>query len=153
MHGLKAAQRLDDLEGIQWATLGILSQAWTERAGRRLEDRPATWPRPPSSDSQATKAAEEAKEFEAALDEAVRRDCVVVVSWTGEADVDLLVEEPSGTVCSLRNPRTTAGGVMLGDSFARTATARAATATAKSTSARRVRRHLPRAASGGSGAR
>src|SRR5262249_6563725 len=41
----------------------------------------------------------------------------VVVSWTGEADVDLLVEEPGGTVCSLRNPRTTSGGVLLGDSY------------------------------------
>ena len=28
MHGLKAAQKLNDVEGIQWATAGILSQAW-----------------------------------------------------------------------------------------------------------------------------
>ena len=28
MHGLKAAQRLNDLDGIQWATVGILSQVW-----------------------------------------------------------------------------------------------------------------------------
>ena len=46
------------------------------------------------------------------------RDVTVSVTWTGEADVDLVVEEPAGTVCSLQNPRTTAGGVMLGDSFA-----------------------------------
>jgi hypothetical protein len=32
--------------------------------------------------------------------------------------VDLLVEEPSGTVCSFRNPRTTSGGVILSDSAA-----------------------------------
>jgi hypothetical protein len=30
----------------------------------------------------------------------------------------MFVEEPSATVCSGRNPRTTAGGVMLGDSYA-----------------------------------
>ena len=29
---------------------------------------------------------------------------MAIVTWTGEADVDLLVEEPSGTLCSLRNP-------------------------------------------------
>ena len=40
----------------------------------------------------------------------------MVVSWTGDADVDVFVEEPSGTICSYRNPRTTSGGVMLGDS-------------------------------------
>jgi hypothetical protein len=40
---------------------------------------------------------------------------VVVVTWIGDGDVDLVVEEPAGTLCSLRNPRTTSGGVMLGD--------------------------------------
>ena len=51
------------------------------------------------------------------MNQALVRDCVVKVTWTGDADVDVLVEEPSGTICSLRNLRTTAGGVMLGDSF------------------------------------
>ena len=41
---------------------------------------------------------------------------VVVVSWSGEADIDLTVEEPGGTVCSARNRRTTGGGVLLGNS-------------------------------------
>jgi hypothetical protein len=40
---------------------------------------------------------------------------LVKVTWTGDADVDLLVEESGGTICSFRNPRTTSGGVMLGD--------------------------------------
>ncbi len=53
------------------------------------------------------------------LDAALVRDCLVKVTWTGDADVDLLVEEPSGTVCSLRDPRTTGGGVMLGDAASR----------------------------------
>lgn len=118
MHGLKAAQRLDDLEGIQWATLGIISRAWTE-------DQVQVWKRGLHAANamlerlRAAKRTEEAERFHAALDEAVRRDCVAVVSWNGDADVDLLVEEPSGTVCSLRNPRSTAGGVMLGDAFSR----------------------------------
>ena len=68
----------------------------------------------------AEKRTKEADEFQAALDEAVARDCVVIVTWTGEGDVDLLVEEPSGTVCSLRNPRTTAGGILLGDAIRQT---------------------------------
>lgn len=37
------------------------------------------------------------------------------MTWTGDADVDLLVEEPGGTVCSLQQPRTTGGGVCTGD--------------------------------------
>jgi hypothetical protein len=56
----------------------------------------------------------------AAVNEARRRDCVAIVRWTGEGDIDILVEEPTGTVCSLRNPRTTAGGVLLGDNIGQT---------------------------------
>jgi hypothetical protein len=33
--------------------------------------------------------------------------------------VDIAIEEPTGAVCSLRNPRTTGGGVLVGDAFAR----------------------------------
>lgn len=114
--GLEAAQRIDNLEGIQWATLGILRQAWTADQAhvwqRGLHAARATLER-----LKAEKRLAEAAAFEKALDEAVRRDVVVCVSWTGDADVDLMVEEPSGTLCSLRTPRTTAGGVMLGDSF------------------------------------
>jgi hypothetical protein len=58
---------------------------------------------------------EAAEQFRAAVERAIARDCSVTVSWTGYADVDVMVEEPSGTVCSLRNLRTTSGGVLLGD--------------------------------------
>lgn len=116
LHGLRVAQRLGDEEGIKWAAVGILSQAWPDEkrdvwlAGygaavdllKRLE---------------AEKRIEERKAFMAQLNDAVRRDLVIEVTWTGDADVDLLVEEPTGTICSFRNPRTTAGGVMLGDTY------------------------------------
>ena len=116
MQGLRVAQRLDDMEGIKWATVGILSQAWPN-------DKLEVWKTGlyAAADAvkrlRAEKRFKEAREFMAALDKAVIRDCVVKVSWTGDADVDLAVEEPSGTVCSFRNPRTTGGGVMLGDTF------------------------------------
>ena len=70
----------------------------------------------------AQKRTKEAAAFQAELDKANVRDCLVKVSWTGDADVDIMVEEPSGTICSFRNPRTTAGGVILGDAAARDST-------------------------------
>ena len=42
-------------------------------------------------------------------------DCVIVVTWTGDADIDLTIEEPTGTVVSQRRPRSVSGGVHLGD--------------------------------------
>ncbi len=119
MHGLKVARNTGDVDGIRWATIGILSQAWTN-------DHADVWElglfvaNDTLSRLRADQKTEaEAKEFEAALDEAVERDCVVRVSWTGDADIDLLVEEPPGTVCSVQTPRTSGGGVMLGDGFSR----------------------------------
>jgi tetratricopeptide (TPR) repeat protein len=114
MLGLRAAREANDLDGLKWTSVGILSQAWpTELAhvwqaglgvSKEVLDK-----------LRAEKRTQEADAFLAQLDEAVRRDCVVVVTWTGEADVDVMVEEPGGTLCSLRSPRTPSGGMLLGD--------------------------------------
>jgi len=58
------AQRLDDPEGIRWATLGILSQAWTN-------DQEEVWKNGLNAANavleklQAEKRTEEAKQFRA----------------------------------------------------------------------------------------
>jgi tetratricopeptide (TPR) repeat protein len=116
MYGLRLAQRIDDVEGIKWATIGILGQAWTGdqqevwlsglRAAKAMLER-----------LRKEKRAQEADAYETALNEALVRDCFVKVSWTGNADVDLIMAEPSGTICSHRNPRTTGGGVMGSDAY------------------------------------
>jgi hypothetical protein len=101
---------------VRWATVGILSQAWPNelaeveltaaRVARSTLDRMASEGRTAERDA-----------YLKALQEAVVRDCVVQVSWTGNADIDVSVEEPSGTICSVAEPRTSGGGVRLGDSF------------------------------------
>jgi hypothetical protein len=53
--------------------------------------------------------------LEQALKQAQGRDIVVRVSWTGNADIDLAVEEPTGTICDSSNPATISGGLLLGD--------------------------------------
>src|SRR5262245_12424000 len=57
----------------------------------------------------------DAESFDAAVRQAQQRDCVVMVTWTGDADIDLVVEEPAGTLVSQRQPRSVSGGVHLGD--------------------------------------
>jgi tetratricopeptide (TPR) repeat protein len=115
--GLRSAERSDDLAGIEWATVGIVGQAWPkneaaiEKTATRLAN--ATLARM-EKDGRDT----ELISYRARLNSAAIRDCVVQVSWTGDADVDFEVEEPSGTVCSLSQPRTSGGGVNLGDAYA-----------------------------------
>jgi hypothetical protein len=105
---------LNDTEGIQWATAGLLRQSWTsdqleipQHAFRVAKD---TFEK-----LLAAGKKEEAENFDAAISASRQRDVVVEVIWTGDADIDLLVEEPAGTICSSRQQRTTSGGVHLGD--------------------------------------
>lgn len=42
-------------------------------------------------------------------------DIKVELRWQGEADLDLIVAEPSGSVCSATNKRTSGGGVLKSD--------------------------------------
>jgi hypothetical protein len=118
IYGMKLGQQINDVEAIQWATLGVLSQAWPNDKADVLQSayRAANATLEQLKSENRTK---EAAAFQAAVDKALVRDCFVKVTWTGDADIDLMVEEPAGTVCSLRNPRTSSGGVMLGDSASR----------------------------------
>jgi hypothetical protein len=114
IQGLALAQRLEDTAGIEWACVGLLSQAWPNEHRAIGENAyrvgKATYERLLAAGRKA-----EAEAFDAAVRKATVRDCVVKVTWTGDADIDLLVQEPSGAVVSSRQPRSTSGGVHLGD--------------------------------------
>jgi tetratricopeptide (TPR) repeat protein len=108
------AARNEDAATLAWACPGVLAHEWPAgqqeialRAGRLAK---AT-----ITALQKAGKADQAAAFKAAADQALVRDVVVELSWTGDADVDVLVEEPSGSVCSAAAPRSSAGGVLLGD--------------------------------------
>ena len=111
---LKLARRSHDPDGLRWACLGVLQQPWpldekeVEQEARLLAN--ATILR-----LEGEGRHEEALAFRQECENAIARDCIASVSWGGDADVDLLVKEPAGSVCSLRNRRTRAGGLLLND--------------------------------------
>ena len=115
-YGLKIAQHIDDVEGLKWSTLGIVGQVWSNDQ-RDIYDEALRTAQGLVARLKSEKKTAEADKFQADLNKALIRDCVVKVSWSGDADVDLLVEEPTGTMCSFRTPRTTAGGVLIGDTY------------------------------------
>jgi hypothetical protein len=104
---------------LKWTSLGILSQSWPKeqadiwQAGMGVS-------REVLEKLRAEKRTKEADAFLAQLNDAVQRDCVVIADWTGDAEIDIMVQDPTGTVCSLRNPRTTAGGVLIGNALRQT---------------------------------
>ncbi|MGC6551515.1 MAG: hypothetical protein ACON5D_19360, partial [Rubripirellula sp.] len=114
--GLRIAQDLDDLEGLVWATKGILGQAWPESLDEVVQEARLV--------ARATHArmleegkTEAAAKFNQDLQTALSHDVIIRVTWTGDADIDLAVEEPSGTVCSIQSQLSPGGGTLLSDSF------------------------------------
>ena len=114
--GLKLAQKVKDDAAIRWAATGTLSRVWTrnyadlhkeaERVAIDLEGAL----RKAGNTAEADLLARE-------LSEAKQRDLVITLSWSGTADLELLVEEPSGTICKFNHSRTSGGGVFVHDGY------------------------------------
>ncbi|MEZ6149068.1 MAG: hypothetical protein R3C09_03020 [Pirellulaceae bacterium] len=119
---LPLAEETQDLDAMRWVCVGILSKAWpVEHAS--LFDRASLAAKATRLRLNQQGRVTEAKIFEEETKMALRRDIVVRVNWTGKADLDIRVKEPAGSICSLANPFTISGGVLLGDASSSNATA------------------------------
>lgn len=112
--GLKLAQQLKDYEAVEWAAAGILTNAWTRDREKRHRDAEDA-----ANDAIAElkKAGrnEQAQKLQAAIVEAKRRDLIIRLEWSGTGDLDLYVDEPFKTTCSVENPLSQGGGVLVHD--------------------------------------
>ncbi|MFN4262011.1 MAG: hypothetical protein ACK4RK_22270, partial [Gemmataceae bacterium] len=59
----------------------------------------------------------EAQKLRDAAKQVQQRDLVIALKWEGEADLDLKVKEPVGTVCSPLQRQTPGGGTFQGDTL------------------------------------
>lgn len=113
-NGLTLALELGQQDAIQWACTGILGQAWTDDHLPLIEKASL------AAQSSYIKLKQENRTMQAyvfknEMEQAQVRDLVVRVSWTGDADIDISVEEPTGSICSQSNARTINGGLLLSD--------------------------------------
>ena len=107
------ADMAKDAPAMQWAVGHLVRQDWPVRndelqrtALERLE-------------SLAKRLdADEARRLRGAVHLQQRRDLVVKLLWQGEADLDLKVEEPSGSICTALNRQTVGGGTLTADALA-----------------------------------
>ncbi|MGI9176387.1 MAG: hypothetical protein ACR2IT_00850, partial [Pirellulales bacterium] len=116
---MAVAARTNDDAALAWACPGVLAHEWP--AGQQeAVTRAARLAKSTIDSLEKQGRADDAARFKAAVDAALVRDVVIDLSWTGDADIDVIVEEPAGTVCSLSAPRSASGGVLLGDNNAAT---------------------------------
>jgi hypothetical protein len=114
--GLRLARELNDYSAVGWAAVGILQAAWTkdfERLHRDAEDAAV-------DAEHALRAAGKESEADALRDSVAQariRDLYVRLQWSGDADLDLSVEEPVGTIASCGDPQSRGGGVHMHDGY------------------------------------
>lgn len=115
--GLKLARETKDWESVEWAAAGIMKTAWVQpnfnELMKQAEDVAAVAVR----ELKKAGRVEDADSLQAAMREAKQRDLVVNLTWNGNGDIDLLVEEPKGTICSFDNSPTSGGGVLAHDGY------------------------------------
>ena len=113
--GLSIAEQHNNIRGLRWTSKGVLAQEWPDKPELAKRARYAA----AAVKTELKKAGnvEELVAFENEIAAARQRDCFIEVTWTGDADIDVYVDEPGGTICSRLNPRTTAGGIYYGDVY------------------------------------
>lgn len=112
--GLKLAREAKDPEALEWAAAGILTQAWMkdhESLHKQAEE--AVIEAEELFQKRGDK--ERLKQFKEQIAAARQRDLVLKLTWNGDADLDLSVEEPLGTVCSRQQKLSRGGGVLVHD--------------------------------------
>lgn len=112
--GLKLAREAKDPDALEWAATGILTQAW-------MKDHETLHEQAEEAIVEAEQLikksgdAERLKQFNRRIATARQRDLVLKLTWNGDADLDLSVEEPLGTVCSRQHRYSRGGGVLVND--------------------------------------
>jgi len=111
---MSLAARGDDVVALRWACPGVLAHEWPA-SQREVAVRAARLAKATIDRLKTEGRAADADAFQAAVDAALVRDIVIDVSWTGDADIDIAVQEPTGSVCSVSAPRSVSGGTLLAD--------------------------------------
>jgi tetratricopeptide (TPR) repeat protein len=100
-------------DAVMWAADNLLKRDWSSTDGidyhREVKDRL------PKLEAKLRAAGQDAAVLSKAIADESRRDLVIELLWQGNADLDLVVFEPSGSTCSATHKRTTGGGVLKAD--------------------------------------
>ncbi len=115
--GFKLAAELDEPDSLRWTCAGVLAQEWP-LSQKDLATRAARLAKSTIEKLASDGKNDQAEYFQKVIDAALVRDIDLKLTWNGDADIDLIVEEPPGTVCSLASPRSNSGGILLGDNEA-----------------------------------
>ncbi|MFN4258536.1 MAG: hypothetical protein ACK4RK_04515, partial [Gemmataceae bacterium] len=108
------AEKAVNSEALLWAAGNLLQRDWpvdNRHLHLDAQDRLNYMARLLSDQRQVA----EAQKLRDAAKQVQQRDLVITLIWQGEADLDLKVKEPVGTICSSLQRQTPGGGTFHGD--------------------------------------
>ncbi|HBU38401.1 MAG TPA: hypothetical protein DEB70_11435, partial [Planctomycetaceae bacterium] len=112
--GLRLAADLDAVDALRWTCAGILAHEWPPLQ-KNVPARAARLAKSTIERLVSEGKEEQARYFQQVIDTSLIRDLDVKLTWNGDADIDLIIEEPPGTICSIASPRTNSGGILIDD--------------------------------------
>lgn len=114
-NALAYAERATDIrtDAVVWAADNLLKRDWNTSDGVNYHEQVKA--RLPGLLAKAEQTGQDTSALRKTLVEQNQRDLVIELLWQGLADLDLIVAEPCGSVCSATNKRTTGGGVLKSD--------------------------------------
>lgn len=100
-------------DAVLWAADNLLKRDWSTTDG--IDYHKQANERLPKLEAKLKAAGQKTDAISKAITEQTRRDLVIELLWQGNADLDLVVAEPTGSVCSATTKRTAGGGVLKAD--------------------------------------
>ena len=101
-------------DAVEWASTNLLKRDWP-RAGADYHAEAKAGVEGAATRLERAGQATEAKKLRDSVSAEKSRDLVIQLFYQGDADLDLVVTEPSGSVCSASRKRTIGGGVLMAD--------------------------------------
>jgi hypothetical protein len=100
-------------DAVMWAADNLLKRDWSTSDG--IDYHKQTTAMLPKLEAKLKAKGQNTANLAKVITELDQRDLVIELLWQGKADLDLIVSEPVGSVCSATHKRTSGGGVLKGD--------------------------------------
>ncbi len=113
---LNYAELSRDSNAMAWAAGNLLHHDWPVN-NKKLQDRALQKIEAMVKLLDKDGRKEESERLVNAIADKRQRDLVIKLNWQGDADLDLKVVEPTGSICSPLNRQTVGGGILIGDSL------------------------------------
>jgi tetratricopeptide (TPR) repeat protein len=111
------AELARDAQAMEWAAGNLLRQDWPAN-NQKVQDRAMQKIESLAKLLNREGRKEEAERLLGIIADRRQRDLVIKLRWQGEADLDLKIFEPTGSICTPLTRQTIGGGVLIGDSLA-----------------------------------